>query len=358
MRNKHLHIEADSQLLAEIRRRVKAELKMDRATFRGTFALKAVLYLGASGAFYANLFFAEDPVLFVLSYVLYGLSMLLLAFNFAHDFSHNTIFRSKRWNSLGFLGIYTLLGAHGEAWRERHVHAHHFAPNVQKYDSDLQITNLIRIAPDMPHRWYHRFQAIYAPIAYSIYSLYWIFIKDFILLWDKLRQRAANPAYVLAFIGQKAFYLFYLLALPLIFASQSAQVVLLGFLAMHLVQSVLLLFTFFMTHHVLATAYPATNEQGVIQTSWLMNQVQSSNDMHPFSRTANFILGGFNNHIAHHLFPNINHIYYPRLSQILYEVLRAHGIQPNYTSYLGGAISHWRLLKKMSKNGADSPSFT
>ena len=104
-----------------------------------------------------------------------------------------------------------------------------------------------------------------------------------------------------------------------------------------------------MTHHVEGTLYPDTTEDGTIETSWVMNQIKSSNDMHPFSKTANFILGGFNNHIAHHLFPHIHHTYYPQLSQILYAVLADHNIQPNQTSYVGGILSHFKLLKRMSR---------
>jgi linoleoyl-CoA desaturase len=61
-----------------------------------------------------------------------------------------------------------------------------------------------------------------------------------------------------------------------------------------------------MTHHVEHTEYPSV-QNGVINSSWLMNQVKSSNDMYPFSPAANFIFGGFNNHTAHHLFPHIHH---------------------------------------------------
>jgi linoleoyl-CoA desaturase len=102
-----------------------------------------------------------------------------------------------------------------------------------------------------------------------------------------------------------------------------------------------------MTHHVEETTYPTTDQNGLINSSWLMNQVKSSNDMHPFSPMANFILGGFNNHIAHHLFPHIHHVHYPRLSRILYDILEQNGIKPNQTSYWGGIVSHLRLLKRM-----------
>jgi linoleoyl-CoA desaturase len=173
-------------------------------------------------------------------------------------------------------------------------------------------------------------------------------IKDFKVLWQTIRREGFNLSYFLSFAAQKAVYLSYLLVLPLLLSGQPSGTVILGFVLMHLVQSIFLLFTFFMTHHVMETAYPGVDDKGVIQTSWLMNQVRSSNDMHPFSEVANFILGGFNNHIAHHLFPHIHHLYYPRLNRILYRILESHGISPNQTTYLSGVVSHLKLLKKLS----------
>lgn len=118
---------------------------------------------------------------------------------------------------------------------------------------------------------------------------------------------------------------------------------------MHFVQSLFLLFTFFITHHVEATDYPQTDKDGSIQCSWFKNQIISSNDLHPFRRIVNFILGGFNNHIAHHLFPQVHLIYYPKLSRFIYRVLAEHSIYPNKTSYVGGVLSHLRWLKEMGK---------
>lgn len=347
MRNRHLQVDADAQLFARIQKRVNEEVPFHRASFKITLFGKLIFYGGSSVVFYFTLFQGLNPWLFIVNYILLGLILLLFAFNFAHDFSHSAVFRSKRLNSLGFIGIYTLVGAHAEAWRERHIHSHHFAPNVKAYDSDLQITHLIRVGPDIPFRWYHRFQFLYAPIAYSSYSLYWIFVKDFTLLRQHLKVGRVSIRYLLSFFAQKVFYISYLLILPLLYTGQSWSLVLLAFLCMHLIQSVFLLFTFFMTHHVMETTYPETDENGIIQSSWLMNQIQSSNDMHPFSRTANFILGGFNNHIAHHLFPHIHHIHYPKLNRVLYRELREVGIVPNQTSYWGGVLSHLRILKKM-----------
>lgn len=352
MRDRHLHIARDSALLATIYRRVEQQLVMDQQRFSWALGLKFVFYGSLSAITYTFIYITEQPGDVVLSYILYGLASILLAFNFAHDFSHNTIFRSKRLNNFCFTCIYTILGAHAAAWKERHVHAHHYAPNVENFDPDLKITKLIRVAPGSPWFWYHRYQHIYAPLAYTIYSLYWIFIKDFIILYSKSEYHERKDIkYHLIFWIQKTVYLTLTLVLPALYSGQPWLVVLAGFLLMHLVQSLFLLFTFFMTHHVESTDYPATDASGHIQTSWLMNQVKSSNDMHPFSKTANFIFGGFNNHIAHHLFPHVHHIYYPRLSRIIYGVLMENNIKPNQTTYWGGVVSHLRLLKRRGDAG-------
>ena len=327
---------------------VDEQLVIDRTNFYTKLWTKFIFYFSALVGCYVLLFTVKSPAYFVLWFVLYGFFSVLLAFNFSHDFSHNTVFNSKRLNNICFVFIYTLVGAHAEAWKQRHIHAHHYAPNVEDYDSDLKISKLIRVIPNSQYFWYHRYQHLYAPIAYTIYSLFWVFIKDFVILYSRDEYTPTKGfGYHLSFWLQKLFYSTIILVLPLMFSLQIWQVVILGFLCMHLSQSLFLLFTFFMTHHVEGTEYPTTDKNGYINTSWFMNQIKSSNDMYPFSETANFILGGFNNHIAHHLFPHVHHIYYPKLNKILYNILLENGIKPNQTTYWGGLVSHLKLLRRM-----------
>lgn len=348
MRDKHFHIAQDSELLKTIYRKVDEKLIIDNRTFLLKIWTKFIFYFTFSVFAYTLLYIVEEPIYFILIYILYGFVSLLFTFNFSHDFSHNTIFKNKKLNNLCFIFIYTIVGAHAEAWKQRHINSHHYAPNVEDYDSDLKITKLIRVIPNSEHYWYHKFQHLYAPIAYTTYSLFWVFIKDFVILFSKDEYTEKKSAkYHLSFWSQKIFYITFILILPLLYSGQAWNIVLIGFLLMHLSQSLFLLFTFFMTHHVEETEYPTTDENGYIKTSWLMNQIKSSNDMHPFSETANFILGGFNNHIAHHLFPHFHHIHYPKLNKILYGILIENNIKPNQTSYWGGIVSHLRLLKRM-----------
>lgn len=349
MRDKHIHIAKDSDLLKTIYQQVDEKLVVEKGVFVRIIWAKFIFYFTLMALSYYALYVINNSIGFVLYFVAYGFISLLFAFNFSHDFSHNTVFKSKKLNNLCFTFIYTIVGAHAEAWKKRHVSSHHYAPNVEDYDSDLKISKLIRVIPDSKFYWYHRYQHIYAPLAYTTYSLFWVFIKDFVILFsnDEYTEKKGFR-YHLSFWLQKTIYIIFIFALPLLFSLQPWYIVLGGFLLMHLSQSLFLLFTFFMTHHVEKTEYPTTDENGYINTSWLMNQIKSSNDMHPFSEMANFILGGFNNHIAHHLFPHIHHIHYPKLNKILYNTLLQHGIKPNQTTYWGGIVSHMRLLKQMS----------
>ena len=350
MKCRHIQVPAEQELVRSIYREVNIRSDFRNSIPKKLLWIKFAFYFLTGAAAYASVYLIDNPYLFVACFILYGLIGILLAFNFAHDFSHGTLFKRQSWNQAGFVFIYALNGAHAEAWKERHVNSHHHAPNVDGYDSDLKISKLIRVIPNSQRFWFHRFQHIYAPVAYTTYSLFWIFIKDFVILFSADEYESHKTlGYHVSFWLQKLFYLTYLLVLPVLFSSQSWMIVLLAFLAMHLVQSLFLLFTFFMTHHVEETHYPAVNEEGMINTSWLMNQVKSSNDMYPFSRVANFIFGGFNNHTAHHLFPHIHHAHYPELSRVLYRTLSQYDITANQTTYWGGIISHLKLLKKMGR---------
>jgi linoleoyl-CoA desaturase len=349
MTAKHLNVPEDTMLYLSISREIKDTIDMDKKKANRYFLFKLIFYGSLAVGSYSLIYFIDDTILFLLDFILFGFVTVLLCFNFAHDFSHNAIFRKPFLDNLAFELIYTLVGAHPEAWKQRHEHSHHFAPNVKHFDTDLAITGIIRLIPGSELKWYHRYQHIYAPFAYTSYSFYWVFIKDFIILF-RWRHKAFSKTlrYYLVFAAVKSFYILYLLILPLFFCSQGSHIILVAFLLMHMVQSVYTLFTFFITHHVCGSEYPEVDKGGIINTSWFMNQVRSSNDFYPFSRFANFIFGGVNNHIAHHLFPHVSHYYYPQLNTILFRRLKANGINPNVTTYLGGIYSHLRLLKKMS----------
>src|SRR5687768_10770497 len=112
LKDKHIHIPEDSKLLKSIYLNVDKELMKNRRNDQLFILTKFLFYFSFTLTFYSLLYFVNNSLLFVLCYILYGFSALLLAFNFAHDLSHNTVFKNKKHNDLGFILIYSLVGAH------------------------------------------------------------------------------------------------------------------------------------------------------------------------------------------------------------------------------------------------------
>jgi linoleoyl-CoA desaturase len=350
MKAEHLQIDEHTKLYNSIYKEIRSTLDLNPNKANQYFIGKAIFYGLFTVSSYSLIFLIENPYLFALNFVVFGLLAVLLCFNFAHDLSHHALLKKPFWNNVFFEFIYTMVGAHPEAWKDRHLHSHHFAPNVKHFDTDLAISGIIRVIPDSDRKWFHKFQHLYAPLAYMTYSFYWVFIKDFYVVNHfKPKKKSQNLRYYFTFIFLKGCYLGYMLILPILFSKQPLWLILIAFLIMHMVQSLYTLFTFFITHHVENSVYPVANEEGKINTSWFMNQIKSSNDFYPYSFTANFIFGGVNNHIAHHLFPHINHYNYPKVNLILFKRLREAGIEPNVSTYFSGVRSHLKHLKNMGK---------
>ena len=99
MKGKHLHIESDSKLLVEIRKRVNDGLQLNQSSTKIKHWLKFIFYVGLSIVLYLLLYAHSSPLVFILNYITLGLTLLLFAFNFAHDFSHNAVFENKGWNA-------------------------------------------------------------------------------------------------------------------------------------------------------------------------------------------------------------------------------------------------------------------
>lgn len=330
---------------------VNAFIAQQKNSSKKGLMLKAFVFSALFAGSYAMVLIAQAFWMLLTAYVLLGVALVLLGLNFAHDFAHNTIFKSKRANNAFFEGLFMLMGINGYLWKTRHTLSHHNYPNTEGYDVDVELGSVVRLSAAKTPKKHHKWQYLYAPVLYSIYTLYWVLYKDFVLFFQKrhanltfARHGAKETTKLWLF---KIIYLGYVIVLPLLVSPLSAGQVLLAFLVFHAVAAWLLLFTFLITHHVEATQYFSEHNNVLSSTSWLMHQVKSSNDFHPFSPAANYIFGGFNCHVAHHLFPNVCHVHYPAISQIIYKNLLQNGIVPNKTTFAGGIASHIRVLKNM-----------
>jgi len=288
-----------------------------------------------------------------LAYLSVGFSMLVLGINFGHDGAHGCLTGNKKIDGTLFQLIYGMQGLGGYMWQIRHNSAHHIFPNVYDRDSDLEMSPLILLNPKQKSKPIHKYQHIYAPFLYLIVTLFWIFAEDFIIL---IRKDSANSQIKkiptiewIKIVSIKLIYIFNFIVLPTLITDFSLFQVVGAFLIMHFIVSFFLTFTFFISHHIQEIRYVRANEEtNIIENSWLSHQINTTIDFHPTSYIAHFLFGGFNTHIAHHIFPEICHIHYPTLTQIVKKTLEENNVGHWYKSFTfwEGMRSHILHLKQ------------
>jgi Fatty acid desaturase. len=64
-------------------------------------------------------------------------------------------------------------------WKITHNVIHHTYTNIEGIDEDLTVSPLLRLSPSAEHKPMHRYQHLYAFAAYSMSTLFWVFVKDY-----------------------------------------------------------------------------------------------------------------------------------------------------------------------------------
>ncbi|RQO32116.1 hypothetical protein DBR32_00435 [Taibaiella sp. KBW10] len=317
---------------------------------------KCIVYSVLFLCFYANLYnpmLQQHFWLLAANYTLLGLSGILLAFNCAHDAVHHTFSHNKRLNRVLFYLIFSLQGVNAALWRKRHIASHHIFPNVDGCDADIDNNPFLRLSETHPLKPQHRYQHLFAPLLYCLYTLHWILIKDIIYLRRKevanLRNQTFSGSFVTTLILLKLGYFAFMIGLPCLFTPLTLGQVLPAFLIMHGVISLFFVFTLIISHLSMETAFPVVDPEGNLPFDYYEHQLSVSLDYHPESKLANWIFGGFNAHAAHHLFPKYPHTVYALITPSIQAKAAAHDLSYHRLPMHRAIRSHFRYLKRMGQ---------
>jgi linoleoyl-CoA desaturase len=315
-----------------------------------------LLYVSTYLLMISNWFSPFGTLLMAISF---GIINVLIVFNIAHDAAHNALFPNAKLNRI-LTYTFNMLGANAYLWDITHNQIHHTYPNVGAYDTDIeQQAPLIRVSPTVDRKWFHRYQAYYAPFLYLTYSVFLIFLKDYQDIGilpkkdSKLLENRKHPIReYLIFFASKIFYLCIGLIIPFLLIDVSWQQFLLGFFIVHLVMSFLLAVVLIPVHMVDEAPFEQVSPSGTIEESWSKHVLNNTTDYSANSRLANIFFGGLNTHLVHHLFPGICHVHYMKLSGIVKETAQSLGLEYRNVSMWQAICSHFRLLKRMGKAGS------
>jgi linoleoyl-CoA desaturase len=310
----------------------------------------AVLFTGS----WLSLFLVQHSFAgLIINYVVLGLTGMLLTFNAAHDAVHATFSDDKRVNGAIFSTVFNLQGFSAYLWRIRHLASHHVFPNVDGCDADIDDNPFIRLSPHHPRKPIHRYQHLYATVLYAVYTLQWLLYKDIHYLFKKdlanLRNQRHSIGAILQIILWKAGYFCYMLAIPLAVLPYPTAWILSAFLIMHLTMSICLVLVLIISHLCEETLFPLADETGALPFTFYMHQLAVSLDYHPRSIVANWLMGGFNAHAAHHLFPRLPHTAYPALTRVIQRVAKRHGYPYHELSMPRAILSHYRYLRQLGR---------
>lgn len=284
-----------------------------------------------------------------------GLGMAGLGMVIMHDANHGTLSKNKH-NNFWFSKVLYALGGFPPNWRQQHNVMHHKYTNIDGYDEDINPINILRFSPHKPLKKIHKYQHIYAWFFYGLMTFSWSTNKDFRQLSDYKKSGIRldrNTNYRKLFIDliiAKILYYFVLLVIPIIFTSFQWYLVVLGFLLMHFVSG-FSLGVIFQTAHVMPTTdYPVPEKDGNIDNLWAVHQLQTTSNYAPKNKVLNWLIGGLNFQVEHHLFPNISHIHYSRISVIVKKKAKEYNLPYNIEpSFWTAVFNHYKMLKSLGR---------
>jgi linoleoyl-CoA desaturase len=287
---------------------------------------------------------------FIALYLLGGLAQTFLLLNIAHDSNHNAISSTPLVNkALNY--AFDLCGINSYMWRILHHRGHHSCINLHGEDDALTGRGIFRFTPHEPRAWWHRFQHIYGLLFYAMFSLDYVFVRDFEAFFFPKHdyiKRAHHPLreYVILF-ASKAFYITYMLVLPVVLLHMPILLVLGAFLLVHLVVGLSVSLVFQTTHTVDTTYFPA--ERGEFDNG-VYHIFATTADYATDNPVVGWLTGGLNHHIAHHLCPFVCHTHYAPLTRIVKETAAEFGVPYRQHPTMSRAIVHHLILLKQLGN--------
>lgn len=284
-----------------------------------------------------------------------GFALAGIGMSVMHDANHGAFSKNKTLNY--FMGhSLNLLGGSVCNWKMQHNVLHHTYTNVANMDEDIDDKLLMRFCPHSERKAYHRFQFIYVVFFYSILTLYWVTLKDFVqfIQYRKHKtfceEKKSSVRKFTQIILLKVVYFFTTLYLPIAIIGLPVGITIAGFVIMQAIAGFILALIFQLAHTVEGTSHPLPNEEGIIENDWAIHQLQTTANFARKSKWISWYVGGLNFQVEHHLFPYISHVHYPEIAEIVKETAEEFGVAYLENQTLMSAVgSHFAFLYQLGK---------
>jgi linoleoyl-CoA desaturase len=347
------------KFFAVLRQRVQAHFKNNNISPHANFAMyfkttfMLCLYLVPFALVYMQVWSA--PWALWLAYCAMGVGVVGIGMSIMHDAIHQAYSKHGWINKLLGYSL-NLIGGSDFTWKVQHNHLHHTYTNIYGIDEDIDDKPILRLSPWGKWQGLHRFQHVYASFMYMLATISWVLMKDIkqILRYNRTGMTVKlghSPNWELfVIVANKIFYFIITLVLPLVFLDYAWWHILVGFLLMHFISGFIMTLVFQLAHVVEPTHHPKLNDEGNIDNTWAIHQLETTAD---FARSNSFVswwVGGLNFQVEHHLFPQICHVHYPEVAKIVEQTTKEFDVAYYaFPTFWSAVRSHFASLKQIGE---------
>jgi linoleoyl-CoA desaturase len=351
---------SNRQFYSELKKRVDNYFKENNLSKTGNMNMylkTAFMFSAYFVPFFLLVFNVFDSkLIWLLLAVVMGFSMAGVGLCVMHDANHGSYSKNITFNKI--LGHITIgyIGGYSLNWRLQHNIIHHTFTNVHAHDEDITPPGILRFEPHAKLKKMHKFQFLYAWFFYGLMTLSWSTSKDFLGLvrYNKMGMLAtAKTTFrkeLIILILSKLSYFAYMLLPYFLVKEMTFLNWLVGYVILNYIAGLVLAAIFQPAHVVSETEFPLPTEQGNLENDWAVHQIKTTMNFATRDRLFSWLVGGLNYQVEHHLFPNICHVHYRKISKIVKSTAEEFNL-PYLAkkSFVGALWSHEKLLWKLGR---------
>lgn len=287
----------------------------------------------------------------ILGWFLMGFAIIGIGTGIMHDAAHKA-YSKKKWVNNVLARSLNLVGGEVKLWFVKHNELHHSEPNVIGHDDDIESGGLLRFSKLMPFFPYHKYQRVYFHFFYASLTILWILFLD---LKKYFQGKVSNRKIEnwkwydhLEFWLTKIWHVVVFIILPVYL---TGWIGLLGYILAMSISGYALSWIFQCAHVVETLPIIAPPYE---KTSRFRHQLAETTDFKT-NFLVKFFVGGLDHQTTHHLFPDICHIHYDKLSRIVKKAIYEWNllndeniIYHEYPSFRSAISGHYSVIKDCS----------
>ena len=339
----------------ELKAKVNEYFKQNNISPNGDFSLffKAILFVCLFVLIYVHLvFFTPNVYVSIFECIFLGIIISCIGFNVLHDGSHGSFSKNRFVNKIAASSI-SLLGANHFMWNMKHNMIHHTYTNIDGMDDDIDIGIFMRMAPNQKKYKLHAIQHYYFWFLYMFLYMFWIFFSDYQKYFSKkigtIPLKKMSLKHHIEFWLIKVYHFVFFVIIPIFKLGFIKWMI--GFFIICAVAGFILSIVFQLAHTIDKTLFPQIDiTSNLLKNDYATHQILTTANFATHNKIINWLVGGLNFQIEHHLFPKISHIHYPKISKIVKEVCAQCDLQYNeYKTTRSAIFAHIKFLKFMGQ---------